>query len=715
MFNACFSRTPPFTSSIAFKAMIVGSIAAVAGAALSNLNVSGTYALASFSVSIILCGVAGLVALVAGIYLFSNSNSNDKKNIIKIQEQPQTPSLPISIQEQETKGTSRLTSLKVDKEQVTASSDKIQIETIDWGNLPSYFIELKKSGFDHLIEHLVQMRSFKTHHERRELVQKMTFSQFSHVVLETREAIIQKIENSIPPGHNKILFLLGVTGAGKSTTLCYLRGDKMKLEDYRYVSQNDTEECIGHNLSNSCTFLPKVEIVDDLAIVDFPGFKDTHAQAICLGLECALKTLIKKYQPNILIIESITNMEGGYAAVSELGASLSRLLGNGKKQCILGLTKYSKDSNYNKIRTIEEQQRKEILENDVITKAICEQKVYSEFLDNDNLSNEKKQKILKLKNDKDSEIKELKEKQTEQLKLQKTQFDRIYRELEEKGKTFLTQIGLEKFISFDDLEDSNSRSLCLVYASEPLREKYEVSQSLDFDAKSRLDHLFKNLLQCIATTKEWKSEFKNIEAFMQSVLETSLINTVFKQVNPEIGKLLHLSEIDPEIVKNYDNKLLDETLNKYMKAVISFLDISVIKINLKRLERKISEEKMAIVNKNLNQVCSLILGLEGIRGKTLENSWNSLHQNEKGTQSENITGLVLAPWASCFLDLPQVSKNGISILLQPKLSDQIEQSSVEKAIDTCINELHHISLSITRLLDLQTRFTKVITGFNPHL
>ncbi|WP_158025020.1 hypothetical protein, partial [Candidatus Protochlamydia sp. W-9] len=77
--------------------------------------------------------------------------------------------------------------------------------------------------------------------------------------------------------------------------------------------------------------------------------------------ECALKALIAKYTPQILILESITNNEGRFAAAAQLGSRLSRLLKN-KNDCLLGITKYSKDPDFRQIQAIEEQQKKELLE-----------------------------------------------------------------------------------------------------------------------------------------------------------------------------------------------------------------------------------------------------------------------------------------------------------------------------------------------------------------
>ena len=86
---------------------------------------------------------------------------------------------------------------------------------------------------------------------RRAEIEKMTFSQLSHVVLEVREAIIQKVENfQFLFGSDNIVFLLGPTRAGKSTAMCFLRGDKMILKpapENCYESQSDKGRLIGHS------------------------------------------------------------------------------------------------------------------------------------------------------------------------------------------------------------------------------------------------------------------------------------------------------------------------------------------------------------------------------------------------------------------------------------------------------------------------------------
>ena len=52
-----------------------------------------------------------------------------------------------------------------------------------------------------------------------------------------------------------------------------------------------------------------------MILVDFAGFNDSKGELISVGMELALKTLIKKYNPKVLLVESITNVEGKFIAL----------------------------------------------------------------------------------------------------------------------------------------------------------------------------------------------------------------------------------------------------------------------------------------------------------------------------------------------------------------------------------------------------------------
>lgn len=116
-------------------------------------------------------------------------------------------------------------------------------------NYPLHFDQLLDDGYIYLYDYLIKMTEFSTRHERNAEIEKMKFSSLSSVVLEMMDAIIHKVEKAVPSDSQNVLFLLGATGAGKSTTLSYLRGDKMTLKDFHYESQNEKDTLIGQSLS----------------------------------------------------------------------------------------------------------------------------------------------------------------------------------------------------------------------------------------------------------------------------------------------------------------------------------------------------------------------------------------------------------------------------------------------------------------------------------
>ncbi|WP_158024977.1 hypothetical protein, partial [Candidatus Protochlamydia sp. W-9] len=90
------------------------------------------------------------------------------------------------------------------------------------------------------------------------------------------------------------------------------------------------------------------------------------------------------------------------------------------------------------------------------------------------------------------------------------------------------------------------------------------SQCLDPDDERLLEDRFKNSLKLeMKNLKDYDIKFENLQVFVQSVLESSLINTIFSQSNPEIGQFLHLPEIDPRLVRNYDREIVGRCIKEY--------------------------------------------------------------------------------------------------------------------------------------------------------
>lgn len=235
---------------------------------------------------------------------------------------------------------------------------------------PHYFNELLELGHFTLYDHMIKIEEVFTRgancaEEIKAIEDATGCITFVNIILETIAIIKQSVleslayQDTLPK--KKVFFLLGNTKAGKSTTLCFLRGDKMYYENFGYSSKSDKEKIIGKNVWNSCTFLPFVQVVNDLVLIDFPGFEGTHGSFISLGVKLALHELVKNLSlnhsdnsvdknpdnsvdnsPKILLLTPFSTEEAGNALIT-LKENTNALFENISACSLFGLTKYTKN------------------------------------------------------------------------------------------------------------------------------------------------------------------------------------------------------------------------------------------------------------------------------------------------------------------------------------------------------------------------------------
>ncbi len=470
------------------------------------------------------------------------------------------------------------------------------------------------------------MRANVTRLQRLSEIQKVPFLLLSHIILETREALIQKVQNAIVGTPVNILFIIGGTGAGKSTTLCFLRGDEMiqVKENFCYRAKKDQSSLIGEDIATSCTFLPTIEKIKDWFIVDFPGFEDTNGPLVSLGIEFALKALIKRYYPKILVLQSITNTAIGKG----LGQTLNRLLIN-KEDCLLGITKYLKDPDFIEINCIEEHQRKKLSTSSQeelklrqallkVSEEELELKGALEYATEDELTEVSINEIHR-------ELAELQLTKKEiQLKLNKTFYDfelnlpetrqKTERKvnIKEKETILVEQIGIKNIFRFDNLIDFQLVLLCFKTLSElkstrpslenQLKAENErvIRDCFESDLKYQIYHLFDR--------ERIHYNFKN---FKKSVLETSFISTIFSETYLEIGMLFHLPEMDQNIVNELDKEIISNYVNKIIEYIICSVDIDLIKKTFNEFKDQISGEILEKYQRKILQLQEYILTLHG--------------------------------------------------------------------------------------------------------
>lgn len=205
---------------------------------------------------------------------------------------------------------------------------------------PDYISDLENSGYHHLSYHLQQFFNCKNWAEINSYRDNLTFPEFSQLILEAREAIIKKVTAVIPVDfQGDIVFLIGNTGSGKSTTLLMLAGDTMKLNNGKYEShENQHNQAISHSLDKSQTFLPNVRLLNNTYFVDFAGFLDSLGGVVRLAEELALKALINLYSPKIFLIQHINDI-ARMQSFKELKLQLTQFIDH-FDSVLLGLTNY---------------------------------------------------------------------------------------------------------------------------------------------------------------------------------------------------------------------------------------------------------------------------------------------------------------------------------------------------------------------------------------
>lgn len=435
---------------------------------------------------------------------------------------------------------------------------------------PNYLTEILQQGYLRLYNHLIEMQMLETHNARIENCQKISFSDLACIVLEARDAIVDKVEAAIPKNkkNGAIFFLLGDKGAGKSTALAFLRGDKMVLREFNYASEDASGKIIGDELARSATFLPNIETAAGNRIfVDFPGFDDSNGPLVALGIELALKRLVALYQPRVIVLQSIADMEGKLVLVEHLGARLQRLFKE-REHCILGITKYSHRADFEQMIQIEKQaesQRRALgLEETERERDIALFETLGQI--------EEIRKSLSEKRDRLNQIKEEKKKIPSWIESKKIP---CQQKIDEVERLIVTKTGLHRYIPMIDLENPDRLGNFFGQLSNYNPESVSLCDQmrLDPNALSFLQERFENGLQReLESRKEYPLDLCSFDEFTQNALETSFVKTVTPWC-PEIGRLLHLPEIGKDLVNYVDGQIVKNSIENYMIAVLVESDI----------------------------------------------------------------------------------------------------------------------------------------------
>ncbi|CAM0117346.1 DUF4116 domain-containing protein [Rhabdochlamydiaceae symbiont of Dictyostelium giganteum] len=586
---------------------------------------------------------------------------------------------------------------------------------------PAYLEEILQEGCFSLYDHLIDMKALSTKAERTTAIEKLSFSSFAHIILEYRKIVLSQVEQMMPQGNHNIVFLLGNTGSGKSTTLCYLRGDQMILKGNGYQSSTDKEHLIGNNHETSCTFFPNISIKEGLVLVDFPGFADTHGEVIALAIELTLRALTRKYLPKIVILTSITDNGSRFEHVHLLGKRLKRVLGT-LDNCLLGLTKYSQDVDFIGINNIERMQRDILFAPSEEEKNLEQQiKALEPFAGIvpaiQTQVDQHRERLLQLQ--------ELRLSSSDQILPDTEEKSEHYNNLLQKEEAFKKHSGIKNIIALKDLTDQNDlEEIIHILGVQEKNVPILVPNKLDASDEKLLDTLFtSNLIKVItaeqksltpsfnpsliAVSKNELSE--KLEEFEQSILETSLINALLEKSHPEIGELLHLESVDPAIVRKYDKGVITGCINGYIDEVISGLLVA--EEILKGLRSKYALQQNKEAEREWSSLRSYILTLsKGIAPNAdphkIEEVWKSLQKEHKERLDKSDKELKFPGWVEVMLLIPLGIPYGIFHIFKKIKQNKTSQAFMKDAAEKLYQGIKAASEAVIKLKDIENTVKK---------
>ncbi|MGR3911828.1 MAG: DUF4116 domain-containing protein, partial [Candidatus Rhabdochlamydia sp.] len=581
---------------------------------------------------------------------------------------------------------------------------------------PSYLEEILREGFFHLYDHLIAMKALSTKAERSAAIENLSFSSFSKIILEFRKIVFSKVDKIMPQASPNTVFLLGNTGSGKSTTLCYLRGDEMIFQDGAYQSSTDKERLIGNDRETSCTLFPNTTLKDDLVLVDFPGFADTHGEVISLAIELTLRSLTRKYSPKIVLLTPITDTESRFTHIHLLGKRLERVLGT-LDNCILGLTKYSKDVDFINIQAIEKGQKEKLSSPSEEEKNLIPQITALEPYAGTIPAIQDQVNTLKKKL---SQLQELRLSSSPSTLPDTEEKSKHYANLLQKKEDFKKHSGIKNVISLKDLTDP--KQLEAILQTFFLQEKTEstvISNTLDPADERLLETLFTHHLKKVIEEKKnlstpsltsiSKDISKEIEAFGQRILETSLINTLLEKSHPEIGEFLHLESMDPMVVRQYDKKVITDCINGYIDEVISCLLIA--EEIIKELKTKYLHLKSDKAEREWTSLRSYILTLsKGIPPNAhpdkIKEAWESLQKEHLEHLNSSEKEFKLSKEIEIILLIPFGIPYGIFSLFKKLKQREISREFMQDAIEKLYQGIQVAGQSVITLKDIENTVKK---------
>lgn len=444
---------------------------------------------------------------------------------------------------------------------------------------PKCLDKILEYGFFNLYDHILEMKERLGLKEKKvnqndveEAIKKKTScEEFVTIVLEMKRAIVKKVLESLSmKSYDSFFFLLGPTKAGKSTTLCFLRGDTMVVDDFKYRSEETDQQIIGQDDWSSYTLLPTVEIVGSSVFIDFPGFNDVHGPFVSLGMKLALRELASKarysFQSKLhILLFAPFQVEEAGKSLKSLSEQIGNIFSDPASGTILCLTKYIKNVDFQRLEKSQEDLQNNLrkIEKCIENQLECEEELKrnpSKFAE------KQRQKYLK-----------------KMEKLHQSNVD-LQNEIEEKNRKItrieqeiFSSIGAVEYLSLARLEQRETRTAILEKLKNNSLKIVCVHRYLELDAseESLLDLFFMKKIE-----KEIKERLEAGSKRVKSreIIKNGLLPTIFGAEFRDF-----FGEFTPDTQWEYDKAILDTVLKTFIIFAMK---------HIKEMSKKIGESDL---------------------------------------------------------------------------------------------------------------------------
>lgn len=455
--------------------------------------------------------------------------------------------------------------------------------------------------------------NFNTRSHNKSHESKQTITVLSQLFFEVYNLIVNKIDTFVERHQNdinKVVFIIGETGAGKTTTFLSLLKKPMESDKVKGIykcSDSNFDSLIGHNSHTSWTVEPNLELNNNngVLVIDYPGFSPTQGYFVSYAIEAAFFTLIQKHHKKsvFLFVESINNVEARFLQAYRISEQLKRFFKNYSDCCVLGLTHYLTNINYETKKDLEEEAEKLRLEGGQKGKLLSRKLESLQFV------LESFKKIPEIEASAITQLEEdIREKTTEFVNCIKhpesdsnlmSQIQEHKNELQERERQWLQLTNITHLLRFSELNDlelmkKNFDILCnIIPISIPRTNfKFDVDWISSFETKIK-EQIYPQVLNLKTLTQSQKDEYHNL------VKEKGLIWTLMHPFSDDFIRLWTHDTFDQKFKRRLDNDLCSLLKLNFLSSLNQVLNYQQVQLVKKfhpfsKNEEKVNGEKLNI-------------------------------------------------------------------------------------------------------------------------